>query len=371
MRVLGPFFDIALATVILIGVDVWLFHYRAYAPWLKTESYSGMVEAASRRFHRVLTERPGSEHVVIMGDSTTGASVQELQLESALENLGHRVSVINMAQGGSTARSWYHLVANEQVDHQTTRLLVLGIHPASFVEFETVKPDLDIVKSRVTLADAWTMASSFSDIETKSEVFFGMFFRLIWFREDVRSFILGPRDRITEARDTADRESQQGTTWRRTNRSRRDLLSARLGPEGTLIEKAMAPFLQKDRSLRAGVERNLRRLRKNRAQQLRMDPHQKAMLRRLVQLLHHRGVPVAFVITPKGPYPFANRDIDDILQTVQELQAEGLQVTLVHDIPLLEQVEEPTYFRDLLHLNAQGSEIFTRGLVDPLAEILS
>ena len=371
MKVLRKHFsDLLLAVALVVLADVALFHGGLYFQVLQPSSYSGRIESMSRRFHATLEAFPENPRIVIMGDSRAGSCVNEKLLSQSLAAHGLDFFGINMSQGGSTSRSWYHLIANEQIHSGNTRAVVLGVHSIALLKFDIQKPDIDIVKTRVSLDDLVTLAHGFEGLETRLEVISGVIYRLPWFRDDVLELLKNPGKRLRVVREHMEGEARFRRGWRRQVWSERTLLTARLGPDGKLVTEGLAPFIAKDPVLQRDLAHQLRRRGAERRRALQLDPLKKDQLCRLVRLLDAQGILTVFAVTPENAFPLAGYDVEDLRQTFDQLKAEGLDVVFFHDTEMLAEVENPRYFRDQLHVNAAGSVLYTEALADFLAPIL-
>lgn len=364
------FTDLILAVMLVVSVDAALFHGGLYFQLLQPSSYSGQIESSSRRFHATLEAFPDDPRIVIMGDSTAGSCVNEKQLDQYLDARGLDVYGINLSQGGSTSRSWYHLIANEQIFAENTRAVVVGIHPTALMEFDLLKPDVDILKTRISLGDLKTMVQGYAGLETRLEIASGVIYRLPWFRDDVRELLKNPAERLRIVRENRESEARFERGWRRQVLSDRTLSSARLGPDGKLVTQGLAPFIARDPMLQDALAQQISRRGTERRRPIQLDPLKKDLLRRLVELLDARGITTVFAVTPENAFPFAGHDVQDLEQTFDQLKAEGLDVVFFHDTEMLEKIEDPTYFRDQLHVNAAGAALYTEALADFLAPIL-
>ncbi len=364
------FSDLLLAVALVVSVDVVLFHGGLYFQVLQPSSYSGRIESMSRRFHATLEAFPEHPRIVIMGDSTAGSCVDEKELSQFLAARGLDFFGINLSQGGSTSRSWYHLIANEEIYSSNTRAVVLGIHPVALMEFDILKPDIDIVKTRVSLDDVVTLAQGYEGLETRLEVLSGVFYRLPWFRDDVRELLRNPPKRLRIVRRHLEDEARFRRGWRRQVLSDRTLLSARLGPDGKLVKEGLAPFIAEDPKLQQDLVRMLARRGAKRGKPFQLDPLKKDQLRRLVRLLDSRGITTVVAVTPDNAFSLAGREVEDLQKTFDGLKAEGLDVAFFHDTEMLNKVEDPAYFRDQLHVNAAGATLYTQALAEFLAPML-
>lgn len=368
MERLRPFADLLVGLALVALVDLFAFHFGFYFSWLRPDSYSGRIEESSRRFAALRAASP-LRQVVVMSNSTGGSCVAEQLVETELQAGGWPLAVANLSEGGSSARSWYHLLRHEKVDRTTTAVVVLGVHPHNLVNSED-KPDLQIVKTRLGLADAAILPWSYEGRERQLQVLSQVFFRTPLFRDDLDDFLAGPAARLAAVAKARQEEERFRQGWRRAIAGRRDLTSARLDAAGNLDLEALDPRLREDPALVRGLGNVLRR----RAARggapgtpMAIERAQARMLRATIEMLDERDVPVVVALTPESPFPETDNRIEILEQLVNQLRAEGRRVLLYHDLPMLRTLENPVYFRDLLHVNVVGAEIYSRGLATFLA----
>ncbi len=378
MRLLLKLHDFLLAMLAVVLADVVLFHLGAYFPLVQPESYSGQVERQARRFAGMIEDSPGRNRIVIMGNSITVNSIQERQLEVDLAERGLRYEAVNIAIGGSAPRAWSLLLDNGPVTRNNTEIVILGLNPSA-IQASTNNAralDMEISKTCLKIGDAFWTASSYQHVEMRLMVFSSVVFRTLLFRNDVKQLLKDPWKRRRQLAARA-RDEHGGAVERRENRSRNDLLSARLGSDGKIVFDQLAKFLKKKDRLRAGIERRLvlrdELLARGEGPRwsIKIDPARLAMVGRLVERLNGRGIKVVFSVAPRSPYPLAALDASQIKQLYQQLARQGADVALWHDPALIRRLEAPEYYKALVHVNAAGAEIYTAGLARFLAQELN
>ena len=379
MRFLSKLDDFLLASLVVVLADIVLFHAGAYFPLLQPESFSGVVESRLRWVSGRLEAFPGRNRIVVMGNSKAQACVMESQLEADLAFNGLRYHVINMSVGGSTPRSWYALMKEGRITSDNTEIVVIGVTDMSIEAHKKEGlRDLDISKTRLKIGDALTMASAYREFEDRLEVFSGFFFRTPLFEDDIKQLLASPARRFRQIAASRKRFSIEA---RIDNRSNRDLLSARLGKDGRLDVDKLDGFLKKRDNLRREVQgmlRHRKRLAAAMAQGRRMvrnaivDPGKLMMLGRLVEDLNARGIKVVLGVVPAFPYSMTRPTEGDYLGNFfRDLERSGADVEVWHDLSMLRQLHSPRYFKDALHVNTKGAEIYTRRLAQFLGPMLA
>ncbi len=374
MRWLKKLDDFLLAGLLVAFADGVLFHAGAYFPLLRPESHSGEVARHERRLARSIAAHPGRDRIVVMGNSVSVAAIQEGQLEAELNAAGLPFHAVNMAAPSTAPRSWLLLLTGGGVTANNTSTVVLGLHPGTILASpnDQVPRDLHISKTHLKLTDAWTVAATYSHREMRLMAFSSAFFRSPLFRDDVRSYLENSRKRHRQLRARA---TQEASGDRRENRSRDDLTSARLGDDGRIVFDELADFLRRRDRLRRGVERRLQRHRQFLASgggggSPPAVAEKLKTLSRLVERLNGEGIRVVFSVVPRSPYPLGALDATGIEAFCDSLRRRGADVALWHDAALIEELESPRFYRELVHVNAEGARFYTQGLARFLAGIL-
>jgi hypothetical protein len=371
MSRLRPFADLLLALGLLLAFDLVAFHCGAYFPYLRPESHSGRVERGFARWAFRQSQTP-LRQVVVMGDSTGAHSIEEVLLEQRLQAAGWPLAATNLAIGGSTARSWKHLLEDAGVERENTALVVLGVFPLGLQETQD-KPDMKILKTRLRLSDVAALPASFEKTEARLQATTEVFYRTGLFRDDLLELLRAPRARLAEVETArAADQAQRGQGWRRYNKSRLSFASARLGADGKLDRAVLDEWIRRDPALMKRLEELLQRRASGfkAAQPIKIEPGQARMLAEAIRWIASQDIPVVVALTPEGPLPPLRDPGNPFEPLVDGLRAEGIKVRLFRDVALLASLEKPEYFEDLLHANQASAEIYTRGLADWLAEKL-
>ncbi len=385
MRCLKIIDDFLLALLALVIADVTLFHCRVYIPFLQPASYSGNVERKAWRLAGELEAFPDHPRIVMMGNSRTEAAIRETQLEELLNRDGLRYRAINVAIGGSTPRSWFVLL-RDQITGRNTEIVVLGINNRTIESSKREKlRDLTISKTRLRVADTLAMTSAYSRPKERLQVFSGMIFRTPLFRDDLREFLAAPAQRLRKAK----RPKRHRFSFERSRRAsarvdesyHRDLLSAKLGRDNRLIFDELDDFLKKSKALRRQVEQGLRYRKKTRkdiargrlkSHRVRPQAGKLKLLGQLVEDLNAEGIKVVFSVLPSSPYELGRPlKVDHLGNFFQRLEESGANVAIWHDQEIVRRLQHPAYFRDTLHLNFKGANLYTRHLAGFMSSILA
>ena len=363
MRFLAKLPDYLIAAAIVVVMDIILFHHGSYFPWLRPDSYSGRVEGSSRRFDVMLDQHAASRAVVAMGDSTTGSAIQEAVVERAIGEPALPLFVINLAQGGSTPRSWVTLLDDPRIAGETVAEVIVGIFPGSMVRFDVPKPDLDIIKTRMRVRRAVSLASTYRETEMRLFALTTSLFRSPLFGDDLRDLFRDPRARVRSVRANQEDETSFREGYLRENLADWDLSSFRLGDDGRLVVAEIDPIVRGNENLRKSVQAALVRVHGlSEPRRIPLDPIKLDLLADLVRLLDGRGVGTTLAVLPRSPYPTGSRDLVELESVYGDLHNAGLRVSYFCRDDLLDRLESPLYFKDLLHLNRLGADLYSSEL---------
>ena len=374
--------DFLWAIVLVAISDIALFHQGAYFPLMQPQSHSGRVEQRSHRLEAMINASPDVQRVVVMGNSKAGAAVHESRLETELAAAGRPARVIDYSIGGTSPRGWYVLIKNSGVSGDNTRVVVVAVDDHQLrAESSTQKSDIEIVKTRATVADGFALAGASEGFRFRLWAAFSAIYRTPLFRDDLRQALEKPalrRRQIATSQARLERQLRAG--FRFDNHETKNLLSARLGPEGQMVIAELDPYLQRNMGLRLRIARALVVQRKTREaieqgrpkpRVLRPSAGKLKLLGRLTENLNRQGVKVVISMLPRGPYVL-DRPLkeDPLAQLVTDLKRRGADVEVWRADKMLSRLQSPEYYRDDLHMNKAGADIYTRHLGRYLASVL-
>lgn len=366
--------DAVLAAFVLVVADVLLFHVGLYFPFLAPSSSSGRVEEACARMRVMASLHPGSDRIIVMGDSASAETMDERVMEVHLAARGLRFQVFNAAQGGSSALTWRAILLHEPFSRVSASLVVFGMRPQSVEVRRDNGPDLELSKSRMGIEDGFWFARSYDGIEARLRIVVGGFFRTPLFRRDLLDLLAAPRARIESVAAGSACRALFSRGWRRRNDAWWHVPAAEAFVDRRFREGSLAPEFRGQEDVKGKLGVRLTQLARERAtgQPVRVaDQPRMLQLARLVERLNKRGTRVLLAVLPDSPYPSACRDTRFLRAFVGRLAGRGLDVELWEDDSLLDELEAPDYFRDNLHVNAHGSILYSESLATFLAQRLA
>ncbi len=373
-RVFACFLDLFLAIGILALLDVWLFHYGGYLPILKPGSFSGRLEATLHRL-AFMSRRVGNKRfVLIAGNSTAEGAVNERLLEEQLLQRGTPFPVLNVSRGGNSVVAWSYLFKDVPEFSDRSRCLIYGLSMPYLVRHHSSRRlDVSVVKTRLRVRDAPSLARRQPNIEAKLAVLTGGLFRTIFFREDLADLIRHPRVRRRHLRVERRFDARLRRGLRRTNATSRRMPKAVL-KGGRLMPSVVPPWLPK---ISKGQRTILARMRREASGQLRENRNRPRvsrmsvdLLEGMVEFLNARKIHVVFALLPSTPYPYGPRGTEAIETLVRQWRGRGLDLSLFNEPRLLRILEHPRFFRDFVHLNVYGEKRYTVRLARFLADDL-
>lgn len=379
------FRDVMIALLVLLLLDGLIFKSGAYFQIMEPISFAGQRQIWTLR-HRTARELfPDTRWVVFLGNSTFGQGIREDMVDKALDEAESPWRALNLSQGGASPRLWFHTAINTAILGPKTAALVLGVPHSIWYDkdrfFTTWSVDKNVHTDLKALAplygfrDLPRLMASIEDREKALQAAAGVAFRSLALRQDLRRLVLNPGQRL---RSLADHPEILGPSTQLKPRPAGQPLSltgARLNEDRRLVSEAMDPRYSKRPEILDQVEAHLRLMEDMGPQEGALSPQFHPVLRRymmdLARLADDRGIPVVFAVVPSNPFPvFASQDFGALEGMVDELRKEGRDVRLFLHRPLLNRLQKPKFFGDLLHLNQEGASVYSFRLGQWLADTL-
>ncbi|MEM6455022.1 MAG: hypothetical protein AAF772_08000 [Acidobacteriota bacterium] len=375
-----PFIDLWIALIVIVVVDVLLFRVGLYQKIMQPESYAGNIAWTWQRLGHDLTAKragDGPPLLVIMGDSMARSAVQSGYLDRVLAREGgvaHRT--LHLSQGGSSVRSWYHLLRTTDFSGDDVSAVVIGLRRdalRNLSDGSMFEVDLDILAMRLRNADVPRLAQSADDWNGRLRIWSYGLLRMPLMRDDIRQLFGAPATRLAQLEKVQTRRARRlANGWQRRVTSTETLVGAHYDTRtGRVLFARPDPphwFRRNDtlmRYLRGGLvpHRMLER------RQVEQDPAAIAYLDDTIRLLEARGVAVVLAILPDRAFAVdPPLDRDALLRVLVNLIAGYPSTHLYFEPALLDEIEAPQYYRDPVHVNALGGDRFSRGLAEFLVE---
>ena len=314
----------------------------------RSDSAAGSLEL---RLTNEKKRQPGTANQVLaIGDS-------RLLFRTALANkIDPAIAFASIATPGTTPRCWYYMLRD--VDPRADRYSAILISVANYDNSEweigeAWTADIGYLAPLLTISDAAEFSSSFDNVSNKWLALRSVLFKGLAYQRDVQDLLARPQER------------EAGLKWARDGSAE---ALAQYAPPGrnvtglTMDWTAMRIVHYPD-SMDEPARKEARRF------LLRNPPpphlHQRYLQKWYGKIVdHYRGSQTRLIFTrlPRGPLPRQYPTEQPGL--LREYAAHG-RVTLL-DEHLFDSLERPELFQDAMHLNAQGSEQFTRTLVQEL-----
>jgi alginate O-acetyltransferase complex protein AlgI len=334
---------LAVALLLLAGLDAALFRTQLYRGVLAPGSSAGSLEAAVDRL-RALPADPARD-VLVLGDSRIFEGL--LPATAAAASAGLRF--VRAAVPGTTPRCWTYLDA--AVDPSARRFRALVIPVDTYADDDSAigaldgndRPfDLNYLVYRISPGQAWPLAASFSDPRKKVGYTLDLWLRAPLLRDDLQDLLRDP-----SAREAALRRKDAGLPPLGT-------LETRTGSLHGLRVDFTRGTLQTPPSVGPAERTELeRQLLRPVAPSPGYGEYRRRWLGELVARYRAAGTPVIFVRIPTRPL---HRSV---------APPSGSLVTLAHEgAALLPQdayvaLERPELFADHDHLNIAGARKFS------------
>lgn len=332
-------------TLVLLGVWflaeslVWRsgFYYTRIA---EPASNAGMV--AMRLQHAREQAQAGGAPVLVFGDSRVAEGFSPVTAAAAAPAL----NFVNVAVPGSTARTWYYLLRGIEREGVEYAAIVVGLpyEPSGAGDWTNWPLDPNFMAPLVDWRDAREFPAGFADPGMRRRASRAIWLPALTLQKDVQSLILHPLQRWRDLRGKAWWFAHIAEYPGRDERMPRLVISA----DGEVHDWAGATPAQQ-----ALVESHIREL--QRPQPPGNEEFLAVWLTRLHALARARGVPIIFYPFPRGPYGPLLATPARMPEALVGLAREPDVLVLPPDF--LRELEDPTYFFDVLHANAEGRRI--------------
>ena len=362
-----PWGDLWLAVAILALTDLLLFHGGLYHRVLAPESYSGTLERQMRRLLAHHRRLPDHEVVLLTGNSKGVHGFDERQLETMLGHDSTPVIAVNISVPGSSARTWNLQLNDPALRSLKLRTVVLGLdlEQLKLAGPTSQRRDLDIVKTRLSIRTVWQAAAWHTSLEDRLGVAAAGIFRGLLYRADLDDLVRSPAERYRRLRVWKKLEHSEAVRRRRFKpKADVRLPEARLEGERAVFSQ-MPDWLRRDSKLQRDITIRLRLQRRDLEEgtpRRAPAPTHLRHLRTIVESINDRGADVVLAVVPRYPWPDRCRSIRPVHRFVAHLRSQGRRVRLYYDPDRLDLLEQPAFFRDLMHVNLPGAEVFTSGL---------
>lgn len=341
-------------------IEAVLYRSGGYYRVAEPQSNTGAVVNALLLLEQ--SHRPGARNVLVFGDSRIGEGFSA-QLADDAAGVDD-IRFINVSVPGSTPRTWYFLLREIVRLGYDFDAVVIGAVYAPRAQEAIANWPLDPAHQAplVGLSDASSYPRSFASETMRERARHAIWLPALAMRQDTLALLASPRER-----------------WHKLRKFRPGFLAAVPGyggrgetmptlafdPEGRVIDWGDASAAQ-----RALVEGHLAEL--GAPEPADVATANEEYLRRwfgaLADLAAANGARLIAFPLPRGPY----RELQPALRADAAVPAAiaGHDVALALRADLLLELEEPTYFFDVLHLNRAGRERMSARLGEELRRVL-
>lgn len=347
----------ALAASLLgfIAVEGLIFHTNLYPYLLYPNSAAGYLETL------IYNEQARSNvpnRILAIGDSRMALapkSGNELTPET-----GYTFGSI--ADGGSTPRCWYYMLRDTDPDANRYPAIVITLD--NYDDFETYEnsadreTDLHYIIARLRLSDSFEFANSHDSARLKWLAFRGILFKGLVYKRDFEDFLLDPIARIKLA--------NLARTWSFTWTY--DYVGTKDSMAGVAVDWAAHKVTVPPEHAAQKTEFESYFLTPYPPDMGRRSAYMHYWLGKIYE--HYRGsrTRLIFLREPRGPFVRPDLPPMNPRGTVRELAVHS-NVTLIPE-HFFDSLERPDLFKDQVHLNQPGIDLFSHMLAREMRELL-
>jgi hypothetical protein len=345
------------ALLLLFVLDALIFRTASYEHLVRPYSFAGAL--IQRSWLAEARKKSGAPIVAVIGDSRVREGFSAKLFDQMAENAALPLRALNLGVSGSTLRVWYYLLKHIDPDCRAFDTIVVAL-PSYWDEDYTPdladnKLDLQILLPVLRATDIPQFVSSFEDRVCKLDALLAALFETYGYRRDLKDFLSHPLARIADCAYFEKFWQSQDYDYMGDKRSMAGLkvLNNQLVNVPSFLEPTKL-----DRLKQLTFPGSL-------GPDYRCCQYFPFWLGQIVQ--RYKGSPTKILVLciPNKPVPVCSIR-PKIDRTIESLSCyENVHVLPVDAFSLL---ENPCYFFDDVHLNAEGRKKFTEMLTDLLLD---
>ncbi|MDR5757956.1 hypothetical protein [Caballeronia sp. LZ035] len=345
---------IVVAAILLVLINILVFRTLNYYHWVKPDSVMGMVvQTEGLVEHQIV---PGKRNIIVIGDSrvSEGFSAVIANEESKRPDL----NFIQAGMPGTEPRVWYYFL--RKIDPKQQKFAGIVLMASHFDDsHQPYDPaeridDLTYLQPLTTFKDSVAVAETFHGFDERVHAFTAMMLPLNTARLDIQDFLAHKVKRVDQAKEwhahfyqwSLQYPGQQGAVpaLGKSDLASFDFKSAGLPPlKVNAMNEYVKGLLGQSRLISADQ----------------FGLYRQKWFGAIADEYQHAGVPVFVFQAPRGPYEaYGTASAADTGKGVLRQLAQQGRITLLDPKPL-EQLEEPGYFFDSLHVNDKGRHIMS------------
>lgn len=364
IRRLLPIIKLAVPVLLVLAMlDLLVFRSGLYYHRVERRSTAGAVMVARASALRQL--RPGMKNVLVLGDSRIGQGFSAKIANANAEQT--RINYVGVAVPGSSPRVWYYFLRS--IDPDARHFSAVALMADSLrddVVLERLADrglDLNYLVPLVGLRDMAILPGSFPSAETRKRARVIIAMPMVAMQDDIRGFVRHPLARIKD--------------WSRWNAVGWDSADNYPGIAERLPDLSSDPVgkLPIDiTGMRSGLQQKMRGY----FQTLGMKPapgrsaelngYRNLWVGKIAGHYRQRGVPVILFQIPRGAFHQALVPVRPPNGAYAAMAAAGKIELLPADA--FNDLEQPQYFFDHIHLNSTGRKLFSARLPAALSPLI-
>jgi len=348
----------SLAGVFLL--DAAVFRTNFYPSILEPDSTAGLFENTLRR-ERLAQRHYGDNLVAAMGDSRVVflprvANAKDFPTGYAFRLVGFP---------GSDPRSQFYMLRDLDPTARRYRAIAIGVSDIDDSELDIADHADDdrtihYVIKRLRLSDVWDYARSYHSLSMQWQALRGGLFKGLVYQTDILAFLSNPKKRLAFVRFVhegfeswnydyvPDADSLDGLQL--------DWVSGKLVvPDGfTAAQRAAVDYIVTHKPML----------------HQRLSEYRRLWFGRVADRYRGSRTKIIFFREPRGPFPIPAAWYLTSGTTIRDLAAHQANV-LILDEHTFEYLERPEMFKDEMHLNRAGADLFSVKLSQEVAALLN
>lgn len=350
-------------TVLIIAIPLvfsqLLVRY-VYTQWLEPESTAGTIMLASAQVDQLL--EPAKNNILILGNSRVGEGFSSQIANAHVDH--QQYNFISLGLPGTTPRIWFYVL--KKIDPQGVKfhaVYLMGENYRDTAEenYNNREVDTAYLSAILTLQDLATYPSSYEDAKKSEEATKNILFPIAPLQKDVAKFFANPKARIKKV-----------TLWRK------DYASWMLGyggkderlPALEDIQHTDAVMSQLPPEKKPVMEWYFEAVTRCNQEYQHSFRYNSRWFGDISKVYQGRATQLGVFMIPRGPY-HQQMGCDHIISGAMKSLSEKKALSLIPSQITLD-LENPAYFFDHLHVNAEGRKIFSARLavaiIDQLEE---
>ena len=342
----------ALSVTFLCILDAALFRTGLYTRVLEPNSYAHRFLTVVRLVRSVA--RTARKPVLVLGDSR----IAEGFSAKVADAMGHGVHFVGAGVPAASLRAWFYILREADPSRDNFSAVVLPVDDYDdedgIWDRDDVLTDVHIVLPALRVTDIPEFVRSYGKPDARWEVLRDAIFEGLIYRDDIREFLRNPATRLVSVQAHSSYDEGNGDY---NYKGHADNL---LGLKWDAISRQLYAPNRIDPSVQKQLKEAL--VRTPAPQTGRCKAYRRYWLNRLIGPYARSETKFLIVRLPRNPLPMPHYARYDAASSIRELRSHA--GVIVEDEHTFDHLEQPQYFFDTFHMNAEGRQLFSAGLAE-------